>query len=103
MKTLFKFLGLSLITLIVVSVIYGVGIQYNWYGELEPPGVPINTPLSQDLVKNKIDSAYPAFYGNFGLRARSPRGAPEPQGALTVWGAQKCSCVPGRERACSDP
>ena len=55
MKTLFKFLGLSLITLIVVSVIYGVGIQYNWYGELEPPGAPINTPLSQDLVKNKID------------------------------------------------
>ena len=53
MKILFKFLGISLVVVLLITGIYGLGIQYNWYGQLEEPGIPIYSSLPDDLVQQK--------------------------------------------------
>ena len=55
MKILFKFLGISLVVVLLITGIYGLGIQYNWYGQLEEPGIPIYSSLPDDLVQQKED------------------------------------------------
>ena len=55
MKILFKFLGISLVVVLLITGIYGLGIQYNWYGQLEEPGIPIYSSFPDDLVQQKED------------------------------------------------
>ena len=55
MKNLFKYLGISLVFVLLITGIYGLGIQYNWYGQLEEPGIPIDSSLPDDLVQQKED------------------------------------------------
>ena len=53
MKTVFKFLGISLIIAIVVATVYALGIQFNWYGELEKPGTPIQSSIPKDILEER--------------------------------------------------
>ena len=55
MKTVFKYLGASLVVIFLITIVYSLGIQYNWYGQLEPPGQPLQSTLPKHLIKDKIN------------------------------------------------
>mgnify|MGYP001364407768 CR=1 FL=1 len=44
-----------MVVVLLITGIYGLGIQYNWYGQLEEPGIPIYSSLPDDLVQQKED------------------------------------------------
>jgi len=55
-KSIFKFLGFTLVSGILVLGIYALGVNFNWYGQLESAGNVTNDELPRNLVENKYQS-----------------------------------------------
>ena len=54
-RLIFKLLGFTLISGILIVGIYALGVNYNWYGELESAGTLVEDELPRSLVKEKYE------------------------------------------------
>ena len=54
-RLIFKLLGFTLISGILIVGIYALGVNYNWYGELESAGTLVEDELPRYLVKEKYE------------------------------------------------
>ena len=48
-----RYLTIFLGAIILVLCVYVAGVYMNLYGELEEPGVSVNSEIQKDLVQNK--------------------------------------------------
>ena len=54
-----KYLGIFIGAIVLVTGIYVTGVYLNFYGELEEPGVSVDSELPKQLVQNKLKAQEP--------------------------------------------
>ena len=54
-----KYLGIFIGAIVLVTGIYVTGVYLNFYGELEEPGVSVDSELPKQLVQNKLRAQEP--------------------------------------------
>ena len=52
-RFLFKVFGITFVIGLIIIGIYAIGVQFNWYGELENRGELIDKPYPDKLLLNK--------------------------------------------------
>ncbi len=52
-KLIFKLLGITFVVGFITIAVYALGVQFNWYGELETKGEVINSAYPQSLLLEK--------------------------------------------------